>query len=176
MKITEMMSEIDCALKEALSMNTDEADALIDRYDVTFDAVQARLIELVRKHAGIEPTHYGDAPAQRLMSLRMDSYYPAVRIQTLEKIIADNRRNIADLMGPLVEAVVKVTVANAELEMEEKRTKRVRSQQRDHKRDGIYRDVADVADRLHASHGVRYLHWKQLTPQDLAEMAAILTR
>ena len=176
MKITEMVSKIERALQEVRSMNADEVSSLVDRYDMTFDAVEARLIELVRKHAGIEQTHYGDAPAQRLMSLRMDTYYPAVRIQALEKILADNYRNIADLVGPLVEAVVKVTVANAELEMEHERTKRVRSQQRDHKRDGIYREVADVADRLHASHGVKYHHWKARTPQDLNDIAEILKR
>lgn len=83
---------------------------------------------------------------------------------------------MAQAVGPLVEAATKVTVAEAELALEEERAERVKEARKERRRNGLYAEVACAVDRLHEVYGVTYYHWKAVSEQKLAAISDILTR
>ncbi|KKI17935.1 hypothetical protein [Sphingomonas sp. Ag1] len=161
-------------MKAELEADVTGATSIIDAYDKDFEAVQARLVTLVRKHAGIIDTQRGDSPEQRLNSLRLTTAYPGVRKQALRALILENETAIQRLAPLLMAAIVKRDFATAELEMEDQRSQEVKAAQGEHRRDGLYADVATAADRLHTVYGAEYHHWKSLNAEQLTAVAKIL--
>lgn len=53
----------------APAIQAGEIVTLVDHHDAGFDLVQERILDLVRKRAGIVPIAKGDSPPQRLNSL-----------------------------------------------------------------------------------------------------------
>ncbi|MBM7406259.1 MULTISPECIES: hypothetical protein [Sphingomonas] len=162
------------AMKNEFEADASGATSIIDAYDEDFEAVQARLVTLVRKHAGIIDTQRGDSPAQRLNSLRLTTAYPGVRKQALRALILENETAIQRLAPLLMAAIVSRDFATTELEMEEKRSREVKAAKGEHRRNGLYTDVATAADRLHTIYGATYHHWKSLSAEQLAAVAKIL--
>lgn len=127
MNIIELVQRIMRSLAALTDVDEGGAINLIAGYEAEFDAVTEKLAKLVRQRAGIDPTEPRASPAVRLNSLRLDANYPQFRKNALWKIIADNRRIMAQLVGPLMEAATKVAVAEAELVLEDERTRRAKA-------------------------------------------------
>lgn len=176
MNILELIQRITDSLAELTEVDEKEAVRLIAGYEAEFDAVTQRIVKLVRQRAGIDPTEPRASPAVRLNSLDLSAYYPQFREDALQKIIVDNRRTLAQLVGPLMEAATKIAVAEAELALEAERSERVKEKMSERRRNGLYIDVASVAERLHESFDIQYHHWKSLSNESLASIAAILER
>lgn len=176
MRINALAQRLRDALGAALEISDEEADKVVASYEADCGQAEKRLIELVRKHVGIVPAGADRCAQQRLNSLRLETSYPGVREARLRKVVLDQRSIFAELLGPLVTAMIKLEFAEIELEMEAERTERVRIAKSQHLRDGIYDDVAVAADRLHETCGATYNHWKVLSDHQLQDIADVLIR
>lgn len=174
MQIKDLTRSLRDAIDHVIEIDADEAVSAVCNYDAQFDQVEDRLVDLVRKRAGVLPTEPGDSPEQRLNSPRLTTTYPSVRKDALRKIKLDNERLITQLIGPLVTAMIAKEFAQAEFQMEEERSERVRIAKSEHRRTGIYSAVAAVADRLHDDYRVTYHHWRTPTAAQMEAIARIL--
>lgn len=161
-------------LTYAPAIEAGEIVTLVDQHEAGFDLVQERILDLVRKRAGILPIGKGDSPPQRLNSLRLGTTYPGVRQAALRKLVLDNQDQIADLAGRLLSVRLRRDLALAELEMEADRSREVKEARAERRRDQLYAEVAAVADHLYEAHGVTCHHWKAAGEEQLAAVAAVL--
>jgi hypothetical protein len=162
------------AMNCASAIEAGRVMTLVDQHEAGFDLVQERILDLVRKRAGIVPIAKGDSPPQRLNSLRLGTTYPGVRQAALRKLVLDNEDQIADLAGRLLSVRLKRDLALAELEMEAARSQEVKEARAERRRDKLYAEVAAAADYLHEAHGVTCHHWKAAGEEQLAAIAAVL--
>lgn len=171
MKIKKMAQLLLGALDQCIDADATAQLRAINAYDTQYDEVGERIIDLVRKRAGILPIEPGDSPEQRLLNPRLGTAYPGIREARLRKIMLESQTQVSTLVGPLITAMLQLEFAHGELELEQERTERVRIAKSEHRRNGIYDDVALAADRLHSEYGVTYHHWKTLSDEQFAVIA-----
>ncbi|MGJ3627972.1 hypothetical protein AB5I41_15025 [Sphingomonas sp. MMS24-JH45] len=131
----------------APAIEAGNAVTLIGQHEADYNLVQERILDLVRKRAGIIPIAKGDSPTQRLNSLRLGTTYPGVRRAALRKVPLESEDQIAHLAGRLL-ARLKRDLAFAELEMENARSEEIKEARVERRRTKLYVEVADVADHL----------------------------
>ena len=163
-------------LDQTCSMMGDLVTRIIQELgDDVHDLVE-HIGHLKEQMAGFRPDRTGDDARRRLQNPRLRTTYLDERIMALSSKSIDLRVQIAALLRPLIEPVLKLEVAEAELAVARARRSELQAKTDAKAATGLFPAVAVAADWLHEQYHVTHWHWGAAGPDELKLIAEILRR
>lgn len=142
--------------------------------DVSGDA--AYVASLFEARAGLIKRKKGSSPEQRLAHPRLRTTYPNQRKRALTKRMLHCADEIAEHLGPALDAVVRFELAKIELEQEDRRDGIFADAEELRDTVGIYDELLAAVQRLFEQYDVTRWHWQSLTDEQLRDLGAVLLR
>jgi hypothetical protein len=157
-------------------MTHDVLAAIAARFEVEIDAAETLVLQLIARRAGLVRDPTGDDARRRLHNPRLKTTYPRERITALNKQILDYREIIAKGLPPIVEAMAKLDMAEAELTRTERLMQETAAELEHYRVHHIYPETLAAIGRLYMDFGISRHHFATASDDQMKAIATILSR
>jgi hypothetical protein len=151
---------------------TPEIIALLEAEIVSYNSRRVKLLDAV---VGLTANRRVEVYRRHLEGLTLKTTYNAHRIRALKALVAKLREELKPLVEQVLVKELAIQLAEVEVALYEEAEQEILRERAVKKETGLYADTARFVDLLYDEHEVGRDDFAVLTPEDVADVAALIS-